>query len=169
MGSECVSPISEAEVNPHVVIVSIPPPGHMLPSTELARELLSHGLQVTCFSTGRNFQSLHEKLEGKCKKGMGISFRALVKDSEFASPAGQVKDNLAYMQSLSDEAIAVRLEELMRTLTPPPCCIISDFLNGWSQDVANNFHIPRHVFFTMPANVLLFILSVWWHASSRIL
>lgn len=160
MGSECVSAIPEAEIKPHVVIVSIPPPGHMLPSTELARELLSHGFKVTCFSTGRNFQSLHEKLEGKCKKGTGINFLALVKDSEFASPAGQAKDNLAYMQSLSDETIGVRLEELMRTLTPPPCCIISDFLNGWSQDVANNFHIPRHVFFTMPAYALLFILSV---------
>lgn len=143
----------------HVVVVTLPCPGHMIPAAQLAKYLLSLGMHVSCFTTGINYPSMERNLEEQYR-GEPIKFRSLIEASEFVSPGKVITDNIMWMQAPSDDDMATRLEHVMRTLTPPPQCIISDMLAGWTQDVANHLHIARHLFYTMPANALLFCFAV---------
>uniref|UniRef100_A0A7I4DW77 Glycosyltransferase N-terminal domain-containing protein n=1 Tax=Physcomitrium patens TaxID=3218 RepID=A0A7I4DW77_PHYPA len=128
---------------------------HIIPSTQLAKYLLSMSIDVCCYSTGINYPTVENQLEEKFGD-VRIRFRPLITNSEFVSPGKELTDNVSWMQGPSDGEMAVRLEEIVRNLTPPPVCIISDLLAGWSQDVADKFRIPRHVLYTMPASALLF-------------
>lgn len=46
------------------------------------------------------------------------------------------------------------------SLPPPPCCIVSDMLTGWSQELARMFGIPRYVLHTQSAANLSLMLHV---------
>jgi hydroquinone glucosyltransferase len=145
-------------VAPHVVIITVPCPGHIIPSTQLAKCLMARGVKVSCFSTGINYASVEENL-GEEFNHERIRFRPLISPAEFVSPGKDLRDNIDWMQRLSDGAMAVRLEGVVRSLHPPPACIVTDLLVGWAQDVADKLAIPRHVLFTMPANALLFAFA----------
>lgn len=140
---------------PHVVIITVPCPGHIIPSTQLAKCLLARNIKVSCFSTGINYRSVEQNLEEEFNRET-IHFRPLINPTEFVSPGKDLTDNISWMQCLSDGDMAARLEEIVHNLTPPPACIITDLLVGWAQDVAAKLGIPRHVLYTMPANALLF-------------
>lgn len=145
----------EGEGHHHVVIVTVPCPGHIIPAAQVAKYLLALGIRVSCFSTGMNYPSVeHNLLENL--HGQRIQFRPLIDASEFVSPGKEITDNIGWMQAPSDGEMTTRLNNILKTLTPPPQCIISDLLVGWTQDVADGLHIPHHVIYTMPANALLF-------------
>lgn len=154
----------EGEGHHHVVIVTVPCPGHIIPAAQVAKYLLALGIRVSCFSTGMNYPSVeHNLLENL--HGQRIQFRPLIDASEFVSPGKEITDNIGWMQAPSDGEMTTRLNNILKTLTPPPQCIISDLLVGWTQDVADGLHIPHHVIYTMPANALLFSFGV--HANSH--
>ena len=138
-----------------MVIITVPCPGHIIPSTQLVKYLLGRNIKVSCFSTGINFASVEQNLEEEFNQRR-IYFRPLINPTDFVSPSKDLTDNISWMQRFSDHDMAVRLEATLRNLTPPPTCIVTDLLAGWAQDMADRLGIPRHVLYTMPANALLY-------------
>lgn len=159
MGSEDRVEMEAEDLVLHVVIITVPCPGHLIPASQMAKHLLSLGMKVSCFNTGINYPSVERHFEEKFGE-VKIVFRPLRKENEFVPPGKRLEEHLDWIQHLNDEAMAERLAEALRNLTPPPACIISDMLVGWSQDVANAFHIPRFLLYTMPANALLYMITV---------
>lgn len=157
-------PESEA-VGPHVVIVTVPCPGHIIPAMQLAKFLLSRGMKVSCFSTGINYASVERNLREEFNHE-AIRFRPLIDPAEFVSPGKELTANISWMQRRSDGEMAGRFEAVVRALTPPPACIVTDLMVGWAQDVADRARIPRHVLYTMPANALLFSFACVPHLLS---
>ncbi|XP_024386159.1 UDP-glycosyltransferase 72B1 [Physcomitrium patens] len=158
MGSEDRVEMEAEDLVLHVVIITVPCPGHLIPASQMAKHLLSLGMKVSCFNTGINYPSVERHFEEKFGE-VKIVFRPLRKENEFVPPGKRLEEHLDWIQHLNDEAMAERLAEALRNLTPPPACIISDMLVGWSQDVANAFHIPRFLLYTMPANALLYMIT----------
>lgn len=157
-------PENEA-VGPHVVIVTVPCPGHIIPAMQLAKFLLSRGMKVSCFSTGINYASVERNLREEFNHE-AIRFRPLIDPAEFVSPGKELTANISWMQRRSDGEMAGRFEAVVRALTPPPACIVTDLMVGWAQDVADRARIPRHVLYTMPANALLFSFACVPHLLS---
>lgn len=149
----------------HVVMVTAPCPGHVIPFTQLARYLLSRGIRVSCFSSGVNYPSLERSMEDTFGDER-IQFRSLV-------PAGECvaieDDNVKYLHALSDEEMTARFEKAIDTLVPPPQCIINDGFTGWAQDVADRRGIPKHLYCTMSTNAIFLIFAVTMHSSPYVL
>lgn len=145
----------------HVVMVTAPCPGHIIPFTQLARYLLSRGVRVSCFSTGMNYPSLERSMEDSFR-GERIQFCSLVPAAECVTIK---EDDVKYLHALSDGEMTARLEKAMDTLVPPPQCIINDGFTGWAQDVADKRGIPKHLYCTMSTNALFLIFAVTMHSS----
>lgn len=141
----------------HVVMVTAPCPGHIIPFTQLARYLQSRGVRVSCFSTGMNYPGVEQNIEDSFR-GERILFRPLITADEFVSDED---DHVKYLHVLDDGAMAARFEMAMKSLdVPPPQCIISDLFTAWTQDVADKRGIARHLLCTFPTNVLFLIFAV---------
>lgn len=160
---------------PHILLVSIPAPGHVLPFTKLADKLVASGYKVTCASTGHVLENLRHgghDVQGKGTNvtGQRIRFRSLLeKDDEGEAPTVKLELMKDWMQKLSDKEMQVKLEELIERLSPTPCCIVADMFVGWVQDAADKFGIPKHTLFTMPASSLASVLMVSVQLLSTIL
>ena len=89
---------------------------------------------------------------------MDITFRNVVADP-VPEPPGPL-DWGPWLQKLSTEQMVSLMEELVRGLSPPPCCIISDVYIPWARTVATNCGIHHHYLTTMSAASLALALSV---------
>lgn len=151
---------------PHILLVSLPAPGHLFPFTNFAYQLAAAGAQVTCLTSGYVFEHLQHRGDHKyVKQSSGSSstgrvrFEGLLESKEVREVT--IVNVLAeWGQALSDEEMGAALERRFLELQPPPCCIVSDMFQGWVQDVADKLHVPRHTLFTMPAKDLAFVLRV---------
>lgn len=89
---------------------------------------------------------------------MDITFRNVVADP-VPEPPGPL-DWGPWLQKLSTEQMVSVMEELVRGLSPPPCCIIGDVYIPWARTVAANCGIQHHYLTTMSAASLAFGFSV---------
>ncbi|KAG0609478.1 hypothetical protein M758_8G187400 [Ceratodon purpureus] len=152
---------------PHILLVSIPPPGHLFPFTSFAYQLAAAGAQVTCFTTGYVFEHLQhrgdnkyrdESSSGSCSKSSRVRFEGLF-DYEEIHEIG-MDDVMGWLQAFSNEKMEAVLERRFLELQPRPVCIVADMFLGWVQDVANKMHVPRHTLFTMNAKELAFLIRI---------
>lgn len=158
-----------AAMVPHILLVSIPAPGHILPFTKLADKLVASGYKVTCASTGHVLENLRHgghdvQGEGANVSGQRMRFQSLLENDEGEVPTVKLETMKNWMQKLSDKEMQVKLEEFIERLSPTPCCIVADMFVGWVQDAADKFGIPKHTLFTMPASTLASALMVSVHS-----
>lgn len=89
---------------------------------------------------------------------LDITFRSLMADP-VPEPPGPLELG-PWLQKLSTEEMVRLMEELVRGLNPPPCCIIGDVYIPWARTVAANCGIQHHYLTTMSAAALALGLSV---------
>jgi hypothetical protein len=90
---------------------------------------------------------------------LDITFRSLIADP-VPEPLGPMDLGLWLSNLMSPEEMVSLMEELVRGLHPPPCCIIGDVYIPWARTVAANCGIQHHTLTTMSAASLAFGLSV---------
>lgn len=152
----------------HVVVVPGIGPGHCIPFFDLASRLASRAVKVTILSTEVHVRRVWSDA---VYRRWTPRLRSAGEDIELVP----VKDGLhdgtregfrTFIRESSEAkliaAFAAHLSPLMSNATPPPpCCIISDMLVGWTQDLAAKFDIPRYVLHIQPATNLALMLHVW--------
>lgn len=146
----------------HVVMVAIPPLSHTMPFLSLATRLTSRGVKVTMLTYAIHVEQIwNDAAYRKVAPGL----RALQADGDGfdlvpvagTPPVGTQEERIACMQASAEAhliaAFATSLAPVMSSAAatttsggvPTPCCIISDMLVGWTQDLARMFGIPRYI------------------------
>ncbi|XP_024521123.1 UDP-glycosyltransferase 86A2 [Selaginella moellendorffii] len=118
----------------HVVLVPYPAQGHIPPMIHLARKLAANEIIVTLV----NVDSVHKMLlkQWSCPPGSDIRLEQV--ECGLKLPAGVDASCLENPEALFDavDSLKAPVEELVRELTPTPCCIIADFFLGWPLELA---------------------------------
>lgn len=142
----------------HVVLVVFPLLSHAMPFFGLATRLNSRGVKVTMLAFALHVEQIWNDA---AYRRVAPGLRALQADGEgfdLVPVAGTVfrtrEERIACLQASADAnliaAFAASLAPMMSSAgttsdVPPPCCIISDMLVGWTQDLARKFGIPRYI------------------------
>lgn len=143
----------------HVVLVVAPFFSHAMPFFGLATRLTSRGVKVTMLAIAPYVEQIWNDA---AYRRVAPGLRALQADGEgfdLVPVAGTEfirtrEERIACMQASADAnliaAFATSLAPMMSSAgttsdVPTPCCIISDMLVGWTQDLARKFGIPRYI------------------------
>ena len=171
----------------HVVLIPGIGPGHMYPFLGFAMRVLAgnRGVKVTILAHEFQVELIHNDVTFK---HIAPEFRAAIdgaaagSDIDIVAVKGTPCDGTleGFLLCLHESweaklvaAFAACLSPLMvrvsdsnggisedESLPPPPCCIVSDMLAGWSQELARMFGIPRYVLHTQSAANLSLMLHV---------
>ncbi|KAI7751520.1 LOW QUALITY PROTEIN: hypothetical protein M8C21_022432 [Ambrosia artemisiifolia] len=137
----------------HFVIFPLMAQGHLLPMVDIARILAQRGATVTIIATPQDANRVRPVITRAIEAELKIQLLELqLQLSEVGLPEGcESFDKLPSFEywrklSASVDLLEQPAEDLLRSLCPPPDCIISDFLFPWTTDVARRLNIPRLVF-----------------------
>ncbi|XP_021908712.1 UDP-glycosyltransferase 73C6-like [Carica papaya] len=137
----------------HFVLFPFMAQGHMIPMIDLARLLAQLGAFITIVTTPLNASRLEPVISRAVRSCLKINLVQLpFPCAEAGLPEGL--ENLDTLESnnlfpnffRAVDLLEEPVHELFEKLTPPPCCIISDFLIGYTSDIADKFRVPRIVF-----------------------
>ncbi|VAI45319.1 unnamed protein product [Triticum turgidum subsp. durum] len=144
---------------PHFVLVPLAAHGHLIPMVDLARLLASRGARVSLLTTPLNARRLRDG--GVADKAARAKLLLEVVElpyspADYGLPpdcqnADMIADNAQMLPFfLALRELAGPFEAYVRALVPRPSCIISDWCNSWTADVATCLGIPR-LFFQGPS------------------
>lgn len=169
-----------------MVLVVAPVLSHTMPFFGLATRLTSRGVKVTMLAFAFQVEQIwNDAAYRKVAPGL----RALQADGDgfdlvpvAGTPSmGTLEERIASMQASAEAnliaAFATSLAPVMSSSAatttsdvPTPCCIISDMLVGWTQDLARKFGIPRYILhiqsaanFSLMLHVCIIILNPSHH------
>ncbi|PKA61191.1 UDP-glycosyltransferase 73C4 [Apostasia shenzhenica] len=141
----------------HFLIVPVMEQGHMIPTLDLARLLASAGPLVTYVTTPVNAARIRPIIDSTVSAGLPIRFAELrFPATDVGLPEGCENIDLVpsldlyirFMKALS--LLQHPLEDFLRddaaAGSPPPSCIISDYLHPWTAQLASRLGVPRLVF-----------------------
>ncbi|XP_026661577.2 scopoletin glucosyltransferase-like [Phoenix dactylifera] len=156
---------SEARHQLHVFFFPYPAPGHMLPLAHVAALFAGRGIRATFVTTPANAPLLRPALDHQPVRILLLPFPS----AEVGLPPGC--ENTAslphprtrHFGAMVEAVAALRdpLAALIRTHRPD--CLISDYVCGWTADLACSLGIPRLVF--NPTS--LFSTAIWDAILSR--
>ncbi|KAK9079337.1 hypothetical protein SSX86_001008 [Deinandra increscens subsp. villosa] len=137
----------------HFVLFPMMAQGHLVPMADFAQILAQRGATISIITTPNDANRIRPVISRAIEAKLKIQLLELqLPLAEAGLPEGcENMDKLpsfAYCKNLM-AAIALLeqpAEDLLRKLSPPPDCIISDFLFPWTTDLARRFNIPRIVF-----------------------
>ena len=139
----------------HVLIFPIPLQGHINPMMLLARKLASTCTMVTFLHTERSLSMLININNMDDDKENHPYFKMQVLPNP--SHDNNLSPSSAALRFLTNQSLyRSKLEEMMRAFVEkgqPVTCIISDSFLPWTQDVANEFGIPRIEFWSSSVTV----------------
>ncbi|KAG0586398.1 hypothetical protein KC19_2G087700 [Ceratodon purpureus] len=141
---------------PHVVLLTMPAPGHMFPTIALGKVLARQGVKVTFLSSGCVAGKLLRVVEEEEELDMSIG-------TVLEDPLPEPENPLAlvpWVAKLPPDEMVEHAYQLIQKLSPPACCIISDVFLPWTKELAEKLGIPRHFLVTMSASALSFMFSV---------
>eukprot|EP01018_Ginkgo_biloba_P038489 Gb_06287 [translate_table: standard] len=141
---------------PHVLLLPSLGFGHLIPFTELALQLAQRGLLVSLVVTHHHLSVAQSKIQAD---GQRLDLRLVELDvsqvEELHQQIGGNNSNsvanheMAPILVLNDK-LEHPFENLLHRLLydasqtpPPPLCIVTDFLLGWTHTLAAKFGIPR--------------------------
>nr|XP_043612646.1 UDP-glycosyltransferase 73E1-like [Erigeron canadensis] len=137
----------------HFVLFPLMAQGHIVPMVDFARILAQRGATITLVTTplaaNRFRPAIARAVEAKLKIRLVELHLQL---AEVGLPDGcETLDKLPSSESSAKLFLAMDLleqsaEDLIRELSPPADCIISDYFFPWTTNVAQRFNIPRLVF-----------------------
>ncbi|KAD4384427.1 hypothetical protein R6Q59_011452 [Mikania micrantha] len=137
----------------HFVLFPLMAQGHLVPMVDIARILAQRGATVTIITTPNDANRIRPVISRAIEAKLKILLLELQpRLAEAGLPEGcESFDQLPSFEYWKNLSAAIDLleqpaEDLLRELSPPPDCIISDFLFPWTTDVARRFNIPRLVF-----------------------
>ncbi|XP_038903824.1 UDP-glycosyltransferase 73C6-like isoform X2 [Benincasa hispida] len=154
---------SQSHITPHFLLFPFMAQGHMIPMIDLAKLLARRGAIITIVTTPLNSARFHSVLTRAIRSGLQIHIVELQfpSNKETGLPEGcENVDLLPSLASFSQFFRAVSLlydpsEKLFEQLTPRPNCIISDMCIPWTFQLAQKFHVPRLVFYSLSCFFLL--------------
>ncbi|OVA00785.1 UDP-glucuronosyl/UDP-glucosyltransferase [Macleaya cordata] len=139
---------------PHVLVISFPAQGHVMPLMEVSNKLVDHGVKVTFVNT----ESIHNKLVA------GFSSN---------EPDGEYDHNRLRLVSIPDglekgneEASGKLLEDLIRKINENEgedekvSCVIADLATWWALEVAEKLGLKRAMFSTTSVAVVAMSLHI---------
>ncbi|GMI65799.1 hypothetical protein like AT2G36780 [Hibiscus trionum] len=137
----------------HFVLIPLMSPGHLLPMTDMARLLATHGVTVSIVTTPLNTPRFTTVIDRAVASGLRIRLLHLhFPATEFGLPEGcENMDQLPSRDLIKNFFMAAaelqkRFEELFNELKPRPSCIVSGKNLPWTVQTAKKFNIPR-IFF----------------------
>ncbi|XVF41670.1 hypothetical protein PTKIN_Ptkin01aG0298500 [Pterospermum kingtungense] len=151
----------------HFVLFPFMAQGHMIPMVDAAKLLAQQGMIITIVTTPHNAARFKTILDRAIQSGLSIRLVQIPFPCvESGLPEGC--ENFDMLPSLGLALkffqAANKLEEpvqkLLEELRPRPSCIISDVLLIYTLDIANIFHIPRVVFYSVSCFCLLCIYNL---------
>ncbi|KAG0586396.1 hypothetical protein KC19_2G087600 [Ceratodon purpureus] len=141
---------------PHVVMLTMPAPGHIFPYVALGRVLARQGIKVTFLSSGCIPDKLRRDVEEEEDLDMSIG---TVLEDPLPEPES-LMGLFPWIAKLPPEEMVEHAYQLIQKLSPPPCCFISDVFIPWTKELAAKLGIPRHFLMTMSASTLSLLFSV---------
>ncbi|GAB4829004.1 hypothetical protein Ancab_018661 [Ancistrocladus abbreviatus] len=140
---------SASMTSTNATTTAYPAQGHMLPILDLTHLLALHGLSITILVTPKNLPVLTPLLSSH----PSIQTLALPFPHHPKLPLGV--ENVKDIGNRGNQHIIAALSELhdpiiqwFKSHASPPQAILSDFLLGWTHQLARELNIPRIVFFS---------------------
>jgi sinapate 1-glucosyltransferase len=169
-------PSSSSPLPPHVILVSTPLPGHSIPFLQAAKRLVDEGVTITYVSTDDHISQLLKSSSAASRelRSRGVRFVKLRDGLKHLSGS----DFHSYVHSLEGERNMINLlEEVVVELLQSsdhlkesgdassvaeaalqqrstPCCLLYDMFSTWSQEVADNHKLAKHLLFVSGAMTL---------------
>ncbi|GJN19299.1 hypothetical protein PR202_gb06560 [Eleusine coracana subsp. coracana] len=142
---------------PHFILVPLVALGHTIPMVDLARLLADRGARASLITTPLNASRLrgvadHAKLANLPLEIVALPFPT---DVPGLPPGCENIDQATDMRHFPPmfaalQTLAGPLEAHLRSLSPRPACVVSDWCNPWTAPVARRLGIPR-LFFHGPS------------------
>nr|XP_043612185.1 UDP-glycosyltransferase 73E1-like [Erigeron canadensis] len=146
--------MDDPPIDLHFVLFPLMAQGHLIPMVDLARILAQRGAMVTIITSPVNANRFKSVI------GRAIEAKLNIRILELQLPLAEVGlpdgyENFDLLPSPADVlkmySVMLLLEEpaekMLRALSTPPSCIISDGHFPWTSDLAMRFNIPRLVFY----------------------
>ncbi|PWA42738.1 UDP-glucuronosyl/UDP-glucosyltransferase [Artemisia annua] len=144
---------------PHVLIVSSPAQGHVIPTMELAQRLIEQGVKVTFINT----EATHKVMTKNWSKKDGYEdLMQMVSIPDGLEPWEDRNDWGKLIKSIP-QSMHNKLEELIETINKEEnnkiTCVIADGCMGWPLRVANKMGIRRAAFWPASTATLSTVMS----------
>ncbi|RZC91798.1 hypothetical protein C5167_027849 [Papaver somniferum] len=143
----------------HIVMFPTPGMGHLIPITELAKQLIHHhkfSITLIIPSTGTPSAAMKFVLNGLPEAISYILLSPVNLDDQLKDAKGETRISIAMVRSLP-----YLREELIRiTSSQHVAAFVIDLFGTDAFDVAKEFGIPPYIFFPCNANVLQLILNL---------
>ncbi|ONK80730.1 uncharacterized protein A4U43_C01F21090 [Asparagus officinalis] len=147
---------------PHFVLVPLMAQGHMIPMIDMAHLIAGRGAVVSFITTPVNAARIRPVIDRVEAEGLPIRFVEL----EFPWARGGLPEGCENVDLVPStdlykpffnalRFLAEPLEIFLREVKPSPSCMIVDYCNPWTSEVAQKLNIPR-VIFHGPSCLFLF-------------
>ncbi|KAJ0047528.1 hypothetical protein Pint_16317 [Pistacia integerrima] len=140
----------------HILVYPYPASGHIIPLLDLTHRLLTRGLNVTVVITPNNSSLLHPLLSSYPSS----SLQTLVLPTP-SWPTTSSSNRLLNMMRGLRELHYPALLSWFQSHPSPAVAILSDFLLGWTQQLASEVGVPRVVFSSSATLSLCISYALW--------
>ncbi|KAF8729024.1 hypothetical protein HU200_018335 [Digitaria exilis] len=148
----------------HFVFVPLNEHGHLIPAVDTALLLATHGALCTIAAPVSTAKRVRHTVDAARASGLPVRLAEFPLDyaasglPEGADDAatGDHRIDPAHMMSYYRAVSLLRapIERYLRAHAPPftfPTCVVSDFFNPWTTELASSLGVPRLSFFSMSA------------------
>ncbi|KAJ0830487.1 putative UDP-glucuronosyl/UDP-glucosyltransferase [Helianthus annuus] len=147
-------------VKPHVLLIPATGQGHVIPATELGRQLVEHGAKVTVIIT----DAIHKAImTNQLEKDDCDGLMQMVSIPDGLEP-WEDRNDLGKLLGSIRKSMPSKLEQLIETINKQDdnkvTCLIADFWMAWALQVANKMGIGRAIFCPASAATLATMMSI---------
>ncbi|XP_051146575.1 scopoletin glucosyltransferase-like [Andrographis paniculata] len=137
---------------PHIYLIPVMAPGHMIPMVDLARKLARLGARSTIITTPLNASHFFRTIERDRKDGFEVAISIV----EFPCQEAGLPAGCENLSSTTTSEMTFKFIKAMDLFQEPvekllqdgdPNCIVAGAFFWWANDVAARLNIPRLVFY----------------------
>ncbi|GJN00363.1 hypothetical protein PR202_ga17788 [Eleusine coracana subsp. coracana] len=145
----------------HFVFIPLMFQGHLIPATDTALLLASHGAVASIVITPSNTRRIRPAIDFAQNAGLPVRLVELPLDCAAeglpadADDVEKVPPDLWLNYFRAQARLRGPLERLLRAHAPRPTCVVADFCHPWAADLAAGLGVPRLAFFSICAFTLL--------------